>query len=256
MSIYDDIKEQIPLLNTDFENRAADTLVSEYNESERFKGEVKAYATQFNDLRDAFLELFVLRSLDEAAGANLDIIGDIVGQPRTGLPQISDFFGYQRRPPLPQTAVQGYATRTEGGGGRYRRRGDPGDVTTFTDTEYRTIIKAKIQSNYSYATSDDMSEMVLFAIELGNFIFSSFGYFVIYFLGNLTEFKRNLLKYKWTDSEGQKRSFFPHTLGTRLEARETSTTYYFGYLQNPNVKGYYGEGSTKTPGSYAADAFI
>ena len=242
-TIEDKIKAQLQILSENFEERAKQRIISQYQNSPKFLGEAGAYAAEIDRLKDAVTEILVYRSLDKAQGVNLDVLGEIVGQPRVSIPDASiRFFGFARRPPLPQSNNLGF------GDGRFRLRSDNDEYIQFPDNEYRVIITARIFANYFRSTAPDQEEFFYLVFGLRVFIqnFSAEGR--VYFLGGKpTETQRVLITYQWTDAYDQRRDFLPYTLGVHREIRETSTDYFFGYSAEPMARGY-------GVGGYASDS--
>jgi hypothetical protein len=61
---------------------AVGRLLMQYRGSPRTEGLIAAFAAEVQELEDAFMQLQALRGLSTAAGAQLDVLGSIVGQPR------------------------------------------------------------------------------------------------------------------------------------------------------------------------------
>lgn len=119
----------------------------------------------FQDLQKEFISLLSIKDVDRAKGVQLDIIGDIVGQPRT-LESIDStgFFGFQSDP-----GAQPFGTLEDGSGGVYSSLYESGSAGTIAlpDGSYRAFIKAKILSNNTGGTPEDViaATMALFSVE-------------------------------------------------------------------------------------------
>src|SRR5690625_1421803 len=94
------------------------------------------------ELQSVFQALMQDRSIDTAVGKQLDIIGDIVGQPRVLLAaEVMDYFGFNEVP-----TAQSYGDLNDpsaGGIWRDLNVSAAGDVE-LTDNQYRIFIRAKI----------------------------------------------------------------------------------------------------------------
>ena len=66
----------------DIEATALDRLVSQYDDSTRLRAIVSGLAGMVTELRTAAESVAVLRVIDEASGDALDVIGELLGQPR------------------------------------------------------------------------------------------------------------------------------------------------------------------------------
>lgn len=136
----------------------------------------------FQDLQKEFIGLLDINDVDKAKGVQLDIIGDIVGQPRT-LEDIdaTGFFGFQSDP-----GAQPFGTLTDGSGGIYNSLYESGSAGTISlpDGSYRAFIKAKVLSNNTGGTPEEVitAAQALFStdyVELLNDITES-GVFSLY----------------------------------------------------------------------------
>lgn len=106
------------------------------------------------ELQSVLKDTMQLRSIDTATGAQLDVIGDIVGRAR-GL-VTSDVFYYFGFEGAPQ--AQSYSSTTDPtvGGQWYSLNAPYGISRAPSDDEYRLIIKAKIIKNRTLARPEDV----------------------------------------------------------------------------------------------------
>jgi len=125
-------------------------LLEQYKSSVSLIGLIDALIEGQGDLENVLDQLLTERAIDTAEGAQLNIIGEIVGQPRvildvTGL----EFFGYQTDGGPPPALVGGYGSIGDSSiGARYRSLLEQtGSFRTLGDTEYRYFIKGKIFKN-------------------------------------------------------------------------------------------------------------
>jgi hypothetical protein len=68
---------------TDHEARALGRLIAQYRSAVNLRGLVSVATTEHQVLEDVFWKLFI-QNIDTAEGAELDVFGRIVGQPREG----------------------------------------------------------------------------------------------------------------------------------------------------------------------------
>lgn len=73
---------------TDFEARAIDFLLSQYRDKVRITAITAAFGAMAQELEDEIDDLLTMRLLDTAEGANLDLYGNIVDEPRGGLDDV------------------------------------------------------------------------------------------------------------------------------------------------------------------------
>ncbi|ATN92788.1 hypothetical protein QGX11_gp025 [Pseudomonas phage PPSC2] len=106
------------------------------------------------ELQNVIKDTMQLRSIDSAVGAQLDVIGEIVGRPR-GLvtSDIFTYFGFEG-------ALQGesFSSTTDptAGGQWYSLDAPTGISREPSDEEYRLILKAKIIKNRTLARPEDV----------------------------------------------------------------------------------------------------
>ncbi len=64
--------------------RAQSLLIEQFKRKQRINELVAVYVEPFQELENVFSDLYRFRTISSAYGAQLDIIGEIVGQPREG----------------------------------------------------------------------------------------------------------------------------------------------------------------------------
>lgn len=141
---------------------ALDRVITQYIESDTVADYLTAVLREANELEQVYCDLILKRFIDTAEGEQLDIIGSIVGQPRTLIDtSILSFFGFDGAPgadtfgTLADTAI----------GSRFKSyaEGDTGN-TLLNDVEYRLFIRARIVKNNTRATHEDVIESVMFIL--------------------------------------------------------------------------------------------
>jgi hypothetical protein len=156
------------LQSVDYESQAIGRIIQQYKTAEKFNEVIKLYAGIAQDLEDEWANLYNLLNIDLMGGANLDIIGEIVGQPRV-LADADElaFFGFLGAPNA-LSFGDVFNTLT---GGRFRGIDEAvtGDVT-LADPEYRLLIKARIIRNYTFCTPEETIAALVF-------LFGSSAYF-------------------------------------------------------------------------------
>ncbi len=79
----------------DHEAQAMSRLLAQFSEAPKLQGYIKALMSEANAIECAFIDVLAGRSLNTATGAQLDVIGEIVGQPREVVDASTlTFFGY------------------------------------------------------------------------------------------------------------------------------------------------------------------
>lgn len=135
------------------------TLVtSEHNQQPNFMALVNALANTFGSIRDFADALPAQFDLDSAVGAQLNVVGAWVGQPRV-VPNVITvgFFGFQD---TYGAAGFGELTNTSVGGPFWDLGTPYSGSVTLTDSQYRQIIRAKIASNQSQGTAATLVQTI------------------------------------------------------------------------------------------------
>ena len=136
---------------------ALDSLIAQYRDSPNLRAVVSSFVSRVDEALDAAASLAVVRDLDNATGDALDIIGDVVGQPRTlaGIVPLG-FFQYWTGSGGP--AGLGFGSVSDPSlGSRFRSINEPAAAgLTLEDPEYRAMLKAKIHRNMTSATPEDV----------------------------------------------------------------------------------------------------
>ena len=189
------------------------------------------------ELQEVFRQLMQERSIDTAVGAQLDIIGDIVGQPRelidTALLTYFAYLGYPEAESfgdLDDSSVGGY----------YRGVDDPvAGNTLLNDEQYRLFIKAKIIKNSTNATPNQILEFI-------NFVFNSShnqlieegdAAYTLMIGKQLSSFETILLTYI-SYSSGYPSRFVPKPIGVRVNYGTYISGEAFAFQGVTGAKGY------------------
>lgn len=142
-----------------------DTQVKDYAEiartriTEQFKGKenidrlMRMWLEGYQEIQEVILELFGVLDIDSARGEQLEIIGEIVGQPREVVEiDVTGYFGFEGN-----TAAKSFGSLDNDQGGIYYSLRDPltGSVV-LSDSLYRSFIKAKIIDNNAGGSAEDI----------------------------------------------------------------------------------------------------
>lgn len=121
-------------------------LAQQYQDSLNLKAYLTALLTQANELETVFCSIADMLDLDNATAAQLDIIGEIVGQPRIFIPQLDpDTFTFDIGPGFDE----GLFIVNDG-------------FLELTDDDYRRFIRARIASNTNQITPEDIITNIRF----------------------------------------------------------------------------------------------
>lgn len=189
------------------------------------------------EVQQVLKDLMQKRSIDTAEGVQLDILGEIVGQPRTLInADLLPFFGF-----MGHWQSDSYGSLDLEGVGSVWWDGEASSTgnITLNDDLYRLLIRAKIAKNSTRATPEDI-------MELTNFIFDTGGSTIIdegeakyrLMIGrNLTRQEVGLLRYvNYTASYGSK--LLPKPIGVGVEYGSFDYDAMFAFQGIPNAKGY------------------
>lgn len=201
-------------------------------------------------LQDVFEDLMTKRSIDTATGAQLDIIGDIVGQPRELIDtDLISYFAFDGYPD-----AQSFGDLTDGSvGGFYYSLGDPlAGNTLLNDEQYRLFIKAKIIKNNTQCTPDQFLNFIsfVFGSQVNNVVSEGRAEFTILVGRELNSFERTLLTYV-SIYNGYESTFVPKPIGVRINFGQFNSENYFGYQGSPNAKGFGDLNDLSIGGKYA-----
>lgn len=203
------------------------------------------------ELQEVFRQLMQERSIDTAIGAQLDIIGDIVGQPRELIDTaLLTYFAYQGYP-----NAESFGDLTDpSAGGFYRGLNDPlAGNTLLNDEQYRLFIKAKIIKNSTNVTPTQFIEFIqfVFGIEASVVVAEGNAEFTVMLGRELSSFEKVLLNYV-SYSSGYPSRFVPKPIGVRINFGQFDINNYFGFQGAPGAKGYGDLTSIATIGGYGS----
>jgi len=130
-------------------------LALQYSEAERLKAFISLLLGISNNIEEALQKLALMKDIDEAFGAHLDVIGDIVGVSRVIPNSVAlKYFGFEDGGS--GADIFGEEGMT-GIGSRFYSEGDSTLTTTvLNDPEYRLLIRAKIVKNHSRGNGDSI----------------------------------------------------------------------------------------------------
>lgn len=192
------------------------------------------YQKQF--IQSTIKDLVQSRSIDEAYGAQLDIIGEIVGQPRTLISfNILEYFAFLGYP-----NAQTFGDLDDPSiGGFFYSLGDPiGGDLVLTDEVYRYFIKAKIIKNNTASTPNDVIAFIVFLLgEIPVYLRDGGAEITIFFGRDLSNFEQNLLNFISYDL-GYGSRFILKTLGVRINLATYKQNAFFAFKGFPGAKGF------------------
>lgn len=137
----------------DYLDIARSRITWQFKNSDNLDTLIKIWLQGYQEIQKSFIDIQLINDVDLASGAQLDVIGDIVGQPRE-LVSVSStgFFGFLEDP-----GAKSFGSVKNSSGGIYYSVDDPdsGNIT-LADPLYRLFIKAKIRNNNAGGTPEEV----------------------------------------------------------------------------------------------------
>lgn len=225
----------IPFTEEQYEDIAKSRITSQFQDKTVVNKYIELLIDAFEDLQVVFKDLLQKRSIDEATGKQLDIIGEIVGQPREFIAvDLYSFFGFQGAPNAAAMGELGSLL-----GGQFYSVGDPlGGNILLDDPTYRLFIKAKILKNTTASTPEQFISFINFIFgTTQTFLSEGQAEYTVYFGRELSNFELTLLNYV-SYSQGYPSRLIPKTVGVRINFGTFIAGDYFGFEGAPGAKGF------------------
>lgn len=226
----------VPFESTDYLEEARDRITEAFKNKDIIDRYLQLLLDQQESIQQVFKDLLQKRSIDEATGATLDIIGEIVGQPRELISaDLFNYFGFQGALKADTFGDLGISTI----GSRFYDFGTPlGGNVLLDDETYRLFIKAKILKNRTASTPEEFLAFVNFLLGTENTaIFEGQSEYTVLFGRELSAFEQVLLNYVST-SQGYPSRLIPKTVGVRINFGWFLNENYFGFQGAPGAKGF------------------
>lgn len=225
-----------PFTMVDYLDQARERVTYAFKDSPVFDKYLQLLTSPQIELQEVYRQLLQERSIDTAYGAQLDIIGRIVGQDRVLLEaDLIPYFGY-----IGALAPESYGHLEDPSVGGYwwdLNKPQAGNIT-LSDEQYRLFIKAKIMKNVTKATPEDVIKFIKFVFGIKNVYISidEAAHFRLFVSNDISLFQKVLLLY-FTD--GKFKSYFlPKTIGVNYDFGEFDPDGFFAYYGVPGAKGY------------------
>lgn len=216
---------------------ARSRVTEQFKEAPVFDKYLQLLISDTEELQVMYRDLLEKRSLETATGAQLDIIGRIVGQERELIDvNILEFFGFIG---VVNAGPMGDYYNPELGAIFFSL----GDKTVgnilLNDDLYRILIKAKIAKNVTNATPEDI-------MRLTNFIFNTSGSTVedeggasyrLWIGRILNRFERGLLQYVRSTPQ-YRHGFLAKPIGVGVRYGQFNYPAFFAFAGVPNAKGF------------------
>lgn len=207
------------------------------------------------EIQEALKQVMQLRSIDTARGAQLDIIGEIVGQDRELLnANLFDYFGF-----MGALNAQSFGDLNNPAGGRFYSYGDPFSGNILLDDEtYRLFIRVKILKNITNATPEEFLYFLKFVFNVPTSQITSDGggEFTVLIGKELSAFERTLLTYYYEQPNGSRYYFVPKPAGVRVNFGQYPGNNFFAFQGVPNAQGFGEAPPALSDGSYDYDGSV
>lgn len=225
----------VPFARPDFEGQVQEIITTQFQEQPVIDKYLRLWGEEVSEVFEAFRGLATERDIDSAVGAQLDVIGRIVGQERTIIgADLYNFFGFEG-----DVVASSFGSLYNPDlGGQWWSLGTPrgGDVV-LTDALYRQLIKARIMRNTSRGTPEDMLKYIEFVFgTTAIFLTNSAGSAKIRVGRQLTNFEKSLFGYQFS-FEKYPTYYSPKPLGVDIELVEASPLGTLGFVGTPRAKG-------------------
>lgn len=226
-----------PFTEVDYLTEARDRITQQWVDKDIIDRYLQLLIDQQDSIQQVFKDLIQKRSIDEATGATLDIIGEIVGQPRELISaDLFNFFGFQGALKADTFGDFGVVNV----GSKFYDFGQPlGGNVLLDDETYRLFIKAKILKNRTASTPEEFLAFVnfLFGTATTAIIAEGDAEYTVLFGRELSAFEQVLLNYVST-SQGYPSRLIPKTVGVRINFGWFLADNYFGFQGAPGAKGF------------------
>lgn len=148
------MSEVNPFVIRDYVDEARALITEQFKDAPVMDKYLRLILSGILDVQEVLRQLQQQRSIDTAVGAQLDVIGEIVGRPR-GLvtAELFNYFGFEGAP-LGDTF--GSLTDPTVGAPWYSLGAPTGISREPSDEEYRLILKAKIIKNRTLSRPEDV----------------------------------------------------------------------------------------------------
>lgn len=142
---------------------AESRLATQFKESTNLISYIRTLLLEADNLEQVFCDLLEKRWIETAEGAQLDILGSIVGQSREFIDaEIFEYFGFFDNP-----QAQSFGSVDNPSlGGRFKLVGEPTTgIRQLTDEEYRLFIKTRISRNSTSSTPEQIISQIRYIFD-------------------------------------------------------------------------------------------
>lgn len=226
----------VPYEDKDFLGDMRERTTYQFKDKIVFDKYLQLFSSQLEDIQTVLKQLLQNRSIDEAVGAQLDVIGEIVGQPRTlinlDVYEYFAFLGY------PNGETYGDLNDPSAGGVWYSQGSPVAGSYTLDDNTYRLFIKSKILKNTTASTPEELLQFLSFLYgDIPIYLEEGNANFTLFFGRELSTLEMNLLPFVSFDL-GYPSRLIPKTIGVGIEFAFFDNNSFFAFQGVPNAKGF------------------
>lgn len=240
------------IVKKDYTEESRELVTEAFKDKPVFDHYLRLISEYSNAVQALYKSLGEERWIDTAVGAQLDILGNIVGQDRVLVGgDLVEFFGY-----LGALNARSYGTLNDPSvGGYYRGKNQPTSGNfVLNDELYRIFIRAKIMKNTTRATPEDVIKFIRFVFQRVASVWitsSEYGEATMeIFSDGLTLTDRGLIAY-FLEGKSYTTYLVPKVLGVKYNIEFVNAPTYFGFQGTPNV-GPWDDGSGDVGGIWYA----
>lgn len=227
----------VPFEEVDFLADAKEVETELFTDKVVFNKYLELILSELTNIQTTIKDLIQKRSIDEASGWQLDVIGRIVGQPRTLINlDVYKYFAF-----LGYTNGETYGDVFDPSqGGTFYSAGSPvGGNYTLEDNVYRVFIKSKILKNRTAATPEELIVFLqfLFGQEVPIYLKEGVAAITIFFGRPLNQLELNLLG-NINYELGYPSRLIPKPVGVGVEYAYFKAPKFFAFKGVPHAKGF------------------
>jgi len=227
------------IVENDFLEEARLEVTQQFKNKDVFDRYLQLLVGEQENVQEMFKQLLQMRSIDEAVGEQLDIVGRIVGQNRELIQaDLYNFFSFLG---LTVDGLSGFSSLSVAGSGApFYSNGRPsGGNILLDDNSFRLFIKAKILKNNTASTPEELLAFVnfLFGENTPAQLQEGTASFTLLFGRVLSKFERILLNYV-SYSSGYPSRLIPKTIGVKSNFGHYDARNVFAFQGVPNAKGF------------------
>lgn len=211
----------IPFEVKDYLAEAQSRVTEQFRNSKEESGIKKVFGKYLElliqsqlEIQQTIKDLMQLRDVDSATGAQLDVIGRIVGQERELIAaDLYEYFGFQGA-----VGAQSFGQYGTSFGGYFKSESTPaGTNVPLDDDNYRKYIKAKIFKNITASTPEEFIAVVnlIFNTTQAYVLEGEEAEFTLYFGRPITDFEKSLLNYI-SYKQSYPTRLLPKTVGVKM----------------------------------------